>query len=138
MPHGSVRHHFGDRRSMVAALFDHLADREIVAFGGDPAEALEHWLGPGRILTLARYELFLMAARDQTLRAPLVRARERFVAAAAEHVGAAAAPAVVASVDGLMLDALVRGDLDRERLGTAVARIIGAESAIEKQLREPT
>ena len=34
MPHGSVRHHFGDRAGMVGALFDHLADRE-----GAPAQA---------------------------------------------------------------------------------------------------
>ncbi|MDQ3678405.1 MAG: hypothetical protein M3401_16680 [Actinomycetota bacterium] len=36
-----------------------------------------------------------------------VRARERFVAEAAERAGTAA-PAVVAAVDGLVLDALVR------------------------------
>lgn len=128
LPHGSVRHHFGDRPALVAALFDRLAEREIVAVDANPLDALEYWLGPGRALTLARYELFLMAARDRTLRAPLVRARERFVAAAAEHVGVAAAPAVVASVDGLLLDALVRGDHDRERLGSAVARIMSATS----------
>ncbi len=127
LPHGSVRHHFGDRRSMVAALFDRLAEREIVAVDGDHAEALEHWLGPGRNLTLARYELFLMAARDRALRAPLVRARERFVTEAAERVGAAAAPAVVAAVDGLMLDALVRGDHDPGRLRAAVGRILAVE-----------
>jgi len=65
---------------VVAALFDHLAERESAAIEGDAADALEHWLGPGRTQTLARYELFLMAARDPRLRAPLVRARDRFVA----------------------------------------------------------
>ncbi len=123
LPHGSVRHHFGDRSALVGSLFDHLADREGEQVEGDAAAALEHWLGPGRTLTLARYELFLMAARDPTLRSPLVRARDRFVAFAARQVGASAAPTVVAAVDGLLLDALVRGEHDPDRLREAVTQI---------------
>lgn len=125
LPHGSVRHHFGDRSRLVVALFDHLAERD-AQVPGDAAAALEHWLGPGRSLTLARYELFLMAARDPTLRPPLVQARERFVALAAEQVGARKAAAVVAALDGLLLDALVRGSYDPDRLRSAVAQITGA------------
>ena len=125
LPHGSVRHHFGDQAGMVAALFDHLAEREGGPIEGDVAASLEQWLGAGRTLTLARYELFLMAARDPRLRAPLIRARDRFVAAAAARVGPAAAPAVVAALDGLVLDALVRGEHDPDRLRAAVAQITG-------------
>jgi AcrR family transcriptional regulator len=124
LPHGSVRHHFGDRAGMVGALFDHLAEREGGPFAS-AADAIEHWLGPGRSLTLARYELFLLAARDPDLRPSLVRARERYVALAAEQVGAKAAPAVVAAVDGLILDALVRGEHDPERLRAALAQLAG-------------
>ena len=121
VPHGSVRHHFGDRAGMVAALFDHLAVREREAADGlDPAAALARWLGPRRTLTLARYELFLMAARDPRLRAPLVAAREQFVAMAAERADLAAARALVAALDGLLLDALVRGEHDPRRLRPAV------------------
>lgn len=127
LPHGSVRHHFGRRLGLVTALFDHLADKESDALAGGPHGALEHWLGPGRNLTLARYELFLMAARDPALRAPLVRARERFVAAAAQRVDPAAAPAVVAAVDGLVLDALVRGTHDSDKLRSAITRIVGRD-----------
>ena len=123
LPHGSVRHHFADRAGMVAALFDHLAEREGGPVDGDITVALEHWLGPGRVLTLARYELFLMAAREPSLRAPLVRARDRFIAAAAQRVGAAAAPALVAALDGLVLDALVRGGQDPDGLRAAVAQL---------------
>ena len=126
LPHGSVRHHFGDRAAMVALLFDHIAEREAVHITGDAGAALEQWLGPGRTLTLARYELFLMAARDPALRAPLVRARDVFVAMAAELVGPTAAPTVVAAVDGLLLDALVRGDHDPDRLQQAAAQILRA------------
>ena len=129
LPHGSVRHHFGDRGGLVRALFDHLADREgpVAAgrtpAGGDPAAAIAQWLGPGREVTLARYELFLMAARDPALRAPLVEARDRFVALAARRVGAAAAPAVVAALDGLVFDALVRGVTEAPGTAEAVARL---------------
>jgi len=65
LSHGSVRHHFGHRSAMVAALFDHLAEREGLPVQGDAADALEHLLGPDRTLTLARYKLFIMAARAQ-------------------------------------------------------------------------
>lgn len=124
LPHGSVRHHFGDRASMVAALFEHLADREGLPVPGGTALALQHWLGAGRDLTLARYELFLMAARDPSLRAPLVRARERFVAACAQETNSASAATIVAALDGLILDALVRGGDEPDRLGPAVERIM--------------
>lgn len=128
LPHGSVRHHFGDRSGLVTALFDHLAEREGEQLTGatvTASTALEQWLGPGRTLTLARYELFLMAARDPALRPPLIHARERFITAAAEHSGATAAPALVAALDGLLLDELVRGGQDPHRLRAAVAQITG-------------
>ena len=111
---------------MVASLFDHLAERDAQQADADIAAALEYWLGPGRTLTLARYELFLMAARDSSLRPPLIDARDRFVAIAAEKVGATAAPTVVAALDGLLLDALVRGGTCPDHLRDAVARITGA------------
>ncbi len=124
VPHGSIRHHFGDRAGLVTALFAHLAERERGPLEGlPPVAALEHLLGPGRILTLARYELFLMAARDPALRPALVSGRDLFVAAAAEQVGRAAAPALVAALDGLVLDALVRGEHDPERLRAAVDQL---------------
>ena len=123
LPHGSVRYHFGARLAMVAALFDHLADREWEQVAWDNAAAIGHWLGPGRTLTLARYELFLMAARDPALRPPLLRARNRFVAAAAEGVGHAAAQTFVAAVDGLILDALIRGEHQPDSLRAAISQI---------------
>lgn len=125
LPHGSVRHHFGDRAGMVAALLDRLADLEGIPAEGGTMAALEYWLGPGRTLTLARYELFLMAARDPALRAPLVRARERFVAVAAQQMSATSAATIVAAVDGLILDSLIRGTHEAEQLHAAVAQITG-------------
>ncbi len=124
LPHGSVRHHFGDRSGLVASLFHRLAEREQAHLGEDAVAALGYWLGPGRTLTLARYELFLMAARDPTLRPPLIRARDRFVAIAAEEVGPVVAPTVVAAMDGVILDALVRGVDDSDHLRRALAQIL--------------
>ena len=109
----------------MAELFNHLAERETAPAGAGVASALEHLLGPGRDDTLARYELFLMAARDPTLRGPLVRARNRFVAVAAEQVGALAAPTVIAALDGLVLDALVRGHHNSRDLRAAVGKVMG-------------
>lgn len=124
VPHGSVRHHFGGRAGMVAALFDRLAEREGEHADGDVATVIVDWLGPGRTLTLARYELFLMAARDRSLRPALLEARERFVTRAAERVGPDAARTTVAALDGIVLDALVRGTDDHASLRTAIARLV--------------
>lgn len=123
VPHGSVRHHFGGQRGLLRALFDHLERVETPAEGGLP-EAIARWLGPGRTVALARYELFLLAARDEELREPLVAARERFVAQAAAVVGVERARAVVAAVDGIVLDALVRGERDPARVQAAIAALM--------------
>jgi hypothetical protein len=64
-----------------------------------------------------------MAARDPSLRAPLVAARERFVALAAARVGPEAAATLVAALDGLVLDAFVRGPGDHAELDAAVERL---------------
>lgn len=136
LPHGSVRHHFGSRDGLVRALFDHLGERDVPVTVSDRASpttavaaALRHWLGPGRTVTLARYELFLMAARDPALRPPLLRARERFVALAARRVGPETAPAVVAALDGLVLDALVHGEHDPAALGAALGAAVARIAA---------
>ena len=116
---------------MVRELFGHLAVREraTASAGGDVAATLAHWLRAGRTLTLARYELFLMAARDPSLREPLVAARERFVAARAERDGPEEAVLLVAALDGLLLDALVRGDDDEQRLRELVALLLRRPAA---------
>jgi AcrR family transcriptional regulator len=113
VPHGSVRHHFGDHHGLLLALPDHLAARETAS--GQPRElaaAVADWLGPGRTVALARYELFLLAARDEELRARVVAVRDQLVAQVAVVAGEARAPAVLAQLDGLILDALLRGASD--------------------------
>jgi len=72
------------------------------------------------------YDLFLMA--DPDLQGALVQARDRIVAATAERVGETAAPTVVAALDGLVLDALVRDKHDPDQLRAALARVTGRRS----------
>lgn len=111
LPHGSVRHHFGSREGLVSSLVRDLIDDDLAHFPEQPAEMLARMLGPDRERTVARYELFLLAARDDRLREEVVAARESLVAlAAAAGLGPEAARAVVAAVDGLVLDGVLRGD----------------------------
>lgn len=114
LPHGSVRHHFGDRRRYLVALVGHAAAVEGAALEDlPPAEAVRHWIGPGRAVALARFELALMATRDPDVRAAYVEARESFIARAG---GGAAGRRLVLAVDGLVLDALVRGHVEPDEL----------------------
>ena len=114
LPHGSVRHHFGGRQPFLVALVERAAAVEGAALAdADPAGAVRHWIGPGRNIALARFELALMAARDPDVRAAYLAARERFIDRAG---GGAAGRRLVLAVDGLVLDALVRGHIDPEDL----------------------
>ena len=114
LPHGSVRHYFGGRQPFLVSLVDHTAAVEGAALAeGDPADAVRHWIGPGRNVALARFELALLAARDPEVRAAYVAAREQFIERAG---GGAAGRRLVLAVDGLVLDALVRGRIEPEDL----------------------
>ena len=111
VPHGTVRHHFGGldgyRRSLVAGL----ADLE-GADGDRPVDALvAQWLGPGARLALARYQLMLTAVGDSEIRASVIAGRDRFVRRLTDAGASKSdARALVAMLDGLVLDAIVRGD----------------------------
>lgn len=65
---------------------------------------------------------------------PLIRARDQFVASAAARVGTAAAPTVVAALDGLVLDALIRGGHDPDRLRAAVRQILASVTAQQPKI----
>lgn len=111
VPHGSVRHHFGSRDGLVAALVDDLVAADLARAPEDPLAMLARFLGPERDRTMARYELMLLAMRDPGLRDHLVRARDSLVALV-ERAGLPRAEArtLVAALDGLILDGLLRGD----------------------------
>jgi AcrR family transcriptional regulator len=110
MPHGSVRHHFGNHAGFLAALVDHLYTLDSPAAGETLADTIGRWLGSDRARTRARYELALLATREPGFREPFVAGRERYVATlAATGLPHDVAARAVAMVDGLVLDAMIRG-----------------------------
>jgi len=109
VPHGSVRHHFGGLAGLRHALVDGLLARE--APRQEPvAEVVRRWLGPDAPIVRARYELMLMASRDLALRTKVLQGRQVFVdQLVALGVATIPAQSLVAMLDGLVLDALLRG-----------------------------
>ncbi|HEY3408756.1 MAG TPA: hypothetical protein VGK53_11355 [Propionicimonas sp.] len=108
VPHGSVRHHLGGLDGLRHALVDGLLAREVP--GDEPVEeVLRRWLGPDAAIVRARYELMLMASRDERLRAKVLQGRQVFVdQLAVIGVASTQARSLVAMLDGLVLDALLR------------------------------
>ena len=125
VPHGSVRHHFGGLDGLRRALVDGLLTREVP--GGEPVEEiLRRWLGPDAPIARARYELMLMASRDEGLRTKVLQGRQVFVdQLVVIGVTSTQAQSLVAMLDGLVLDALLRDagevDLTLWRLALAAA-----------------
>lgn len=110
VPHGSVRHHFVNRAGFLAAMVDRLFEVDAPRDGETLNGTLRRWLGSGRTLTHARYELALLAAREPTFRDPFVRGRNRYVDELVKGgLSQDAAGRAVAMVDGLVLDAMIRG-----------------------------
>ncbi len=108
VPHGSVRHHFRGLDGLRHALIDGLLARE--APGDEPVEeVVRRWLGPETPVARARYELMLMASRDEALRIKVLQGRQVFVdQLVATGVTPGAARSLVAMLDGLVLDAILR------------------------------
>ena len=78
VPHGSVRHHFGGLDGLRNALVDGLLARESPR--DEPVEdVVRRWLGPDATIARARYELMLMASRDEALRAKVLQGRQVFI-----------------------------------------------------------
>lgn len=130
VPHGSVRHHFGGVAGLWAAAVDALLAAEGVA--PDTAELptieelVARWTGEGAPIATARYEVMLMATRDDGLQHVFLGARDALVArVAAAGTTSAHAEALVAMLDGLVLDALLRRrppDLTLWKAALVVAR----------------
>lgn len=109
--HGTLRHHFGGRAGFFEALIADLIADDMAHLDETPDEALDRNLGPGRTRSIARYELFLLAIREPRLREHVVAARQQLVQHA-ESLGldSTQARVAVAALDGMILDALLRGD----------------------------
>ncbi|MCC6495127.1 MAG: TetR family transcriptional regulator [Propionibacteriaceae bacterium] len=126
-PHGSVRHHFGGLDGLWQALVDGLLELERPGVAEESVEAVvRRWLGPDAPIARARYELMLVSTRDPGLRAKVLQGRKVFVERlVAAGVAASAAEPLVAMLDGLVLDAILRGrpdvDLTLWKLALAAA-----------------
>ncbi|MFC4604207.1 TetR/AcrR family transcriptional regulator [Rhodococcus kronopolitis] len=109
VPHGSARHHFANQRGLVSELVHHLLDGDLPRPGETPRQQIARWLGPESSRTRARYELIVASFHDAELAAELVLGRDRFVATLTERgMAPAEAAELVAALDGLVLDALLR------------------------------
>lgn len=114
VPHGSVRHHFGGldglRQGLVAGLLEAERPR---ASEDSVAAVVQRWLGPDAAVARARYELMLMASRDPGLRETFLAGRDSFIERLiAFGVANGRARALVAMLDGLVLDGILRGQTD--------------------------
>ncbi len=110
MPHGSIRHHFGDQAGFLAALVGYLFEVDAPREGETVEGTVRRWLGSDRTLTRARYEMALLAMRESTFREPFVRARDRYVdGLVSTGLSRDSASRAVAMIDGLVLDAMIRG-----------------------------
>nr|WP_283774937.1 helix-turn-helix domain-containing protein [Brachybacterium equifaecis] len=112
LPHGTLRHHFGNQEGFLAALTQHLLLLDSPTGDEAPAQMVVRWLDEGRIATRARYELTLLGIRDERVGAMLREGRDTFVAALVSRgVAPARARLAVAALDGVVLDGLLRRDL---------------------------
>ena len=122
LPRGSASNYFRTRRALLDGMVEHLARREQADFAGtapvrrreDAVSAfvgmLEAQAGPFRHRTLARYSLFVDAAHDAELLAPLLenrRAFEGWTAATLATLGAQdpleGTRFLMAALDGILL-----------------------------------
>lgn len=125
VPHGSVRHHFGDAAGLRRAMVDRLLELDLEDAAARPLATIASWLGEHRARTAARYELMLMSLGEPPLGEALVRGRDAATATAAAAIGIPAerAAGLVAAVDGLVLDTMLRG---RREVDPAAFRVLAA------------
>lgn len=140
LPHGTTTYWFKSKRALLDAAVDRLLERDraradeigrrlaaVLAPRGPldeldydgVAAALVRWLDQDRTLHLARYELFVAAGRDAELAPamnaalqPLVALLEPLVLAAGSTAPARDARIALATLNGLLLEQLIRPQAD--------------------------
>lgn len=109
VPHGSARHYFANQRGLIVEVVRHLLDGDLPRPGETPKQQVARWLGPESGRTRARYELIIASCHDPDLAVELVRGRDRFVDILVERgMTSSDATELVAALDGVVLDALLR------------------------------
>ncbi|WP_103500550.1 TetR/AcrR family transcriptional regulator, partial [Streptomyces sp. SM14] len=129
LKHGATTYHFRTRNALIEQVIAHLADRDrrVMAqvLGGashpaapdELARVLEPFLTTAYDQTMARFELFLHAAREPRLQGPLVHWRALFAESAEallRHLGApdpaGNAEMLVTGIDGMLFAGLCLPD----------------------------
>jgi DNA-binding transcriptional regulator YbjK len=135
LPPGTTSNYFRTRDALLRGALDHLtglerarleamavptpADHSAGQIARDAAEMFGYLLGPARTLTLARHALFLEAARRPELRALLTTATKPYWRLLEHRLRAAGsidplghARLLLACIDGLLVDQLLRPTTD--------------------------
>lgn len=155
IPQGSTSYYFRSRSALVAGCVERLLELDFAvegqiasSVGGDVRRLVDVLVDVAvslvttqRHRTLARYELSLAAMRDPQLRATLMRAGDTIRAFGADMLralgatdAARSAEELLATMDGLMFTALVRGPHEPSALaaalGPAVERVVRAQPGV--------
>jgi DNA-binding transcriptional regulator YbjK len=130
LPEGSTSYYFRTRAALTSCAADRLVALDMADVDGagdhgrDVVLLLAHWMAPAqRVRLLARFQLFVEATRDSTIRALLAEPRKAFVAHATEAMRKAgavdaklAALVLVSVVDGLLLNELIGEHVSANKL----------------------
>ncbi len=109
VPHGSARHYFANQCGLVLGVVHHLLDGDLPPPGETPGQQISRWLGPESKRTQARYDLVIASFHDAELATELVRGRDRLLVVLIERGMTSLDSAdLIAALDGLVLDALLR------------------------------
>ena len=141
IPQGSTSYYFRSRSALVAGCVERILELDfavegplVSAIGGDGRELVDvlvdlavSLVTTQRHRTVARYELSLAAMRDPQLRATLMRAGDTVRAFGADMLralgatdAARSAGELLATLDGLLFSALVRGPHEPAALAAAL------------------
>jgi DNA-binding transcriptional regulator YbjK len=138
LPDGTTSYYFRTRAALVSCAADRLvacdmADVEAVGNAlPDLVQLMVHWSAPAqRLRLLARFQLFVEAARDPEIGKLLTEPRRAFIAHAARTMRKAgvedpklAAILLVSSIEGLLLNELIGEPLSADRLRRAMAPLL--------------
>ncbi len=154
VPAGSASYYFRTRVALLQAILQRLIDldaadsstylpfddeasvqvTDLAGMATGWARLFAHWLGPGRQRLRARYALYLEGRHHAELHELLDTASARFVGGARELLAAAGGPdpdrdgpLLVALLDGLLYDQIIRGGpgVDEAELRRRIEVILG-------------
>lgn len=111
VPHGSLRHHFGNLETYYKELTHQILQEDMPAPNADLPSVLHNWLTHRKMVTKARYELTILGINDSAIGNLIIEGRDKYVEiVASTGISTERARLIVAALDGVVLDGLLRGD----------------------------